>query len=344
MTSLYQIEQSRLLGALGPMLEGGVVEHIELVGAAAILDDPAQVLEIAIAAWPFPLEEPARFSLQGLGYQLAPGYEGEPEMRFSQPERGVVLFISAAGGSIWSNHLLLRDYLRDDLSARQAYAALRPAWQDPAYEKFFAAMLPGAEDWWIQHTGFSPLAKVATELQGCGFPWYFSSGWALDLFLGRVTRLHHDVDIVLDYTDQFKLRQQLAGRGWQFLTPYEKRLSPWPEHMRLEPPRHQLHAHRGSEFIDCLLSHLAGDAWRYRRQPHILRHTSHVARTSPEGWTYLAPELVLLFKSVNTSGLERGKDQRDFEKVLPALAAEPRAWLRWAILATTPEHPWLALL
>ena len=58
----------------------------------------------------------------------------------------------------------------------------------------------------------------------------------------------------------------------------------------------------------------------------------------------LSRPCVLLFKSKNTSGRERSKDQADFEKVRDALEPERRAWLRWALLLADPAHPWIAEL
>jgi hypothetical protein len=63
-------------------------------------------------------------------------------------------------------------------------------------------------------------------------------------------------------------------------------------------------------------------------------------RTSA-GLPYLAPELVLLFKSKNTSGQPRDHDQSDFEQALPHLEPERRAWLRWALMASDPGHAWI---
>jgi hypothetical protein len=54
--------------------------------------------------------------------------------------------------------------------------------------------------------------------------------------------------------------------------------------------------------------------------------------------------IVLLFKSQNTSGRERRKDQADFEKVYTYMEPERRAWLLWAMLATDPEHAWIKQL
>jgi hypothetical protein len=58
------------------------------------------------------------------------------------------------------------------------------------------------------------------------------------------------------------------------------------------------------------------------------------------GLPYLAPEIVLLFKSKPM----QPHDREDFRNALPALGAPARAWLRAAIAATNPYHDWLAWL
>jgi hypothetical protein len=184
---------------------------------------------------------------------------------------------------------------------------------------------------------------VANELREAQFEWYVSGGWALDLLLGKVERLHHDVDVTISYRSQLDLQKHLTDRDWKFVTPYEKRLEPWPPHMLLELPRHQVHAHRDGQFIDFLLTDMEA-FWRYRREPLIVRSREKMSLTSPTGIPYLAPELVLLFKSKNTSNHKRPNDQPDFEKTLPLLEPERRAWLYWALMAVSPDHPWIKQL
>jgi hypothetical protein len=184
---------------------------------------------------------------------------------------------------------------------------------------------------------------VAQELTGLNAPWYVASGWALDLFLGRVTRVHHDVDVAVARSHQLALQQHLIERGWKLITPFEKRLEPWPPHMTLELPRHQVHAHRDGEFIDVLLTDIDHDVWRYRRSPAIVRSVERISLNHHD-LPYLAPELILLFKSKNTSDKPRPQDQADFEGVCAQLDPERRAWLRWALLASDPAHPWIEQL
>ncbi|MEZ4621356.1 MAG: hypothetical protein R2867_38460 [Caldilineaceae bacterium] len=142
------------------------------------------------------------------------------------------------------------------------------------------------------------------------------------------------------------LQQHLLDRGWRWVTPLNHQLEPWPPHMRLELPRHQAHAHQLREngengFLDCLFTDFVGDIWRYRREPSIVQTVERAFLTTADGLRYLAPELVLLFKSRNTGPTDRSKDQLDFERVLPKLDAQRRTWLRWALLVTAPAHPWL---
>jgi hypothetical protein len=71
---------------------------------------------------------------------------------------------------------------------------------------------------------------------------------------------------------------------------------------------------------------------------------SRVGLLSDEGIPFLAPELVLLYKSKSTSGKKRSKDKADFEEVYIRLEPERRIWLRWALLSVDPSHPWIELL
>lgn len=80
------------------------------------------------------------------------------------------------------------------------------------------------------------------------------------------------------------------------------------------------------------------------RDPTIIQTIGRARMSTSAGISFLAPELVLLFKSKNTSGQERSKDQADFEEISAHLEPERRAWLRWALLATDPTHPWIAHL
>ncbi|HEY3475015.1 MAG TPA: GrpB family protein [Anaerolineales bacterium] len=339
----YESERDRLIDALGKVGEGGIVEAIQHVGATSVpgmYGSPC--VDIGLTVWPFPLEEGPRSRLETLGYQMVAGYEEGPEQRFRHHSSSFRLYLMEAGSERWLDLVLVRDYLRHEYAAcEEVSLKKRDALVDRS--QLFEDLLPAAQQWWIGHHQFSPVEAVAGELKNVSFPWYISSGWALDLFLGGVNRVHHDVDVVVSRSAQMELQKHLTGRGWKLVTPFEKHLEVWPPHMQLELPRHQVHAHRGDDFIDFLLTDLDG-VWKYRREPSIVRSLERISLRTESGIPYLSPELVLLFKSKNTSNQERLKDQPDFERTLPHLEPERRAWLRWALVATSPDHPWIERL
>ncbi len=339
--TLANHERARLLAAFGEIPTGGVVENIQHIGATSVPGLPAQ---FALAVHPFPLDADR---LAALGYAITPAHT-EFEQRAQHTTEPFALFICEVGSDEWTHYLLVRDYLRASAAARDVYAAHATGGEPGAAltseTGLFAELLDAAQRWWPAHCGFGPVERVVQELQDFDAPWFISSGWALDLFLGRVTRVHHDVDVVIARADQLVLQRYMTARGWRFVTPLQGVLEPWPAHMRLELPRHQAHAHRDGEFIDFLLTDFTAETWRYRRNPAIIRRVEQATQQSPAGIPYLAPELVLLFKSKNTGTRARRQDDVDFENTREQLSAEARAWLRWALIATEPDHPWIGQL
>jgi len=338
----YESERDRLVHVLGNVVDGGIVEAIQHVGGTSVPDlYSSPCIDIGLAVWPFPLEPNPGSKLEALGYQIVSGYEESPEQRFRHASDAFQLCFMEPGSERWSDLVLTRDYLRHDQEAREKVSLQKKN----AVDKFglFKNLLPAAHKWWIDYHQFSPVEAVANELKDVSFLWYISSGWALDLFVGQVNRVHHDVDVALPRLGQMELQTYLTERGWKFVTPFEKRLEIWPPHMQLELPRHQVHAQRGEEFIDFLLTDMDG-VWKYRREPSVIRSLEKIGLKTERGIPYLAPELVLLFKSKNTSNQERAKDEADFERTLPHLDSERRAWLRWALIAVSPNHPWIQRL
>jgi GrpB-like predicted nucleotidyltransferase (UPF0157 family) len=339
----YEAERGRLIDALGMVINGGIVEEIQHIGATCVPNmQAAPCVDIGLAVWPFPLEAGPRSRLEALGYSILEGQKGNQQQCLQHKSGLFQLFIVEPGTGEFFDFVLLTDYLRHNDRAREATSARK---SDAALDKaiLFEQLLADARRWWIEHYGFSTLEGVSNELKDAPFPWFVAGGWALDLFLGQVQRVHYDVDVVVPRNVQMELQKYLTERGWVLITPYEKRLELWPPRMRLELPRHQVHAHRDEIFIDVLLTDI-DEVWRYRREPAIVRILEKMGLQSESGIPYLAPELVLLFKSRNTSNHERSKDQSDFESVLPRLDFERRAWLRWALAATFPEHVWIGQL
>ncbi len=119
-------------------------------------------------------------------------------------------------------------------------------------------------------------------------------------------------------------------------------IAPWREGEPLVDSAHQVHARNEGKFVDLLFEPREGDQWVYRRNPTIRMPLAEVERRF-DGVPYLAPEVVLFFKSQSLLGPDGGprvKDEADFDRVLPHLGANGRAWLRNTLSFLSPSHPW----
>src|SRR5213080_2679525 len=57
------------------------------------------------------------------------------------------------------------------------------------------------------------IEDVAQEMERFPRPWFVSGGWAIDLFVGRVTRKHADREIGIFRQDQRALQALLSDRA-----------------------------------------------------------------------------------------------------------------------------------
>lgn len=188
---------------------------------------------------------------------------------------------------------------------------------------------------------FEPILRVAALFAGFPRPWYVAGGWALDLFLGRVTRDHADAEVTILRSDQTALREYLRGWSFEKVVPGSpSRPEPWPASEPLELPVHEIHAHRSAgepSEVEILLNESEGPEWRFRRNFEVAMPLSRMDRTGFGGVPVLAPEIVLLYKAKNP----RPRDIHDFRETVPALDADACRWLSSALEACHPGHPWL---
>ena len=185
------------------------------------------------------------------------------------------------------------------------------------------------------------LQTVGALMRGFHAPWCIAGGWALDLFLGRETRPHADVDVALFRADQVLLRQHLVG--WALEKVLGGVLGRWQEGEWLHPPTHEVHARSGDQppvTLEFLLNERAGDRWVFRRNPEVSCPLNRVILRSDTGLPVLCPAIVLLYKAK----APRGVDESDFEAARASLYTEQRAWLESALKTCHPGHRWLAHL
>lgn len=186
--------------------------------------------------------------------------------------------------------------------------------------------------------------RVNKLLAGFEKPWFVAGGWAVDLFLGKVTREHEDIEIAIFRCDQLTLRSYL--KGWEFkkVIPIPKMHTElWKNDEWLDLPVHEIHAENSSgdlPHLEILLNESSDDEWRFRRNPDITRSILMLGTHSQNGIPFLRPEIVLLYKAKNPTS----RDEFDFKNVIKVLGQEPRDWLKQAIEVCYSRHPWLNIL
>jgi hypothetical protein len=193
------------------------------------------------------------------------------------------------------------------------------------------------------------LLECAEALARLRVPFFIAGGWAIDLHLGRITREHHDVDALILRFDQLRLHECLDGWRLKKIVPHPEglidrgTLADWRSGERLELPVHQVNVYRSGETepaFQVMFAESAQGEWIYRRNPAVRMPLDRMGFHSLWGLPYLAPEIVLLFKSKHL----QSHDRLDFNNALPALSVSSRAWLRAALERSSPNHEWLGAL
>jgi hypothetical protein len=188
---------------------------------------------------------------------------------------------------------------------------------------------------------FDP-SRLLEVMRGFAAPWWIAGGWALDLWLGRETRTHQDVDLAILRGDQHKLYDTLHHWELYYATTDHRLLQLRPGQW-LEPPLHGVWARPAPDapwLCEFLLNEHEGAYWLYRRNPMVRMPLAEMGSVISGGIPILVPEIVLLYKA--HEGTE--KDEADFRAVLPHLSPSAVAWLVQALEETTSEHPWTAQL
>jgi len=191
-------------------------------------------------------------------------------------------------------------------------------------------------------SAFQPIVYVSELMRGFPAPWFVSGGWAIDLFVGDVTRKHSDIEIGIYRRDQQLLWSQLSRWSFEKVIPSDEggKWVAWERNQDLCLPVHQIKASRSDaeppEF-EFFLNERSESHWVSRRHAGLTRPVSEVTLVSPVGIPILAPEVQLLFKAKHS----RPKDHADFESVLSRLDQLQREWLATTLRTFHPEHAWI---
>ena len=191
---------------------------------------------------------------------------------------------------------------------------------------------------------FTEPDKVARLLNDLPCRWGVAGGWALDLFLDRVTRKHQDIEVAIFREDQLILREYLSSRGWSFEFVRDGQLFPWPAGKNLELPVHEIWCRipiGPLRRLEVLLNERRENEFVFRRDFRVVAAIDRGFVHAKGGIPVLAPEIVLLYKSKRPS---EAKEQLDFSNMLNALDSERRHWLIESIGLVHPGHEWLGPL
>ena len=226
------------------------------------------------------------------------------------------------------------------------------------------------------------LILQAYELfKSANFDHAICGGYALDMFAGRQLREHGDLDVCFFADDRAEVLQYLLDRDW----PVYGRQGGWDEFpakqfifysitdandpelkdygfwavkpngwMEMVPlpranPGTYLYNNRGFKddeftFIEVCFDRKKDNEYILMENPKITRHMSK-AILFADGIPYLAPEIILLFKTDQWSATNSylgPKMVKDFHAVMPLLDDEQKNWLLSAIESAHGTHtPWL---
>nr|WP_068783632.1 hypothetical protein [Paenibacillus phocaensis] len=174
--------------------------------------------------------------------------------------------------------------------------------------------------------------------------WCIAGGWALDLHLGKQTREHSDVDVIITRDEQFIAYQNIK-RDWMLYKAQDGKLELWEDGEYLNFTG-DIWVSKSSETpwaFQMMIIDTEEKFWTYKRDQSIRRPLDEIYLKTVEGIPYLRPEIQLLHKA--GSSQVREKDFNDFQTMLPSLLPSEKAWLKSSLNRQFPEgHAWLKFL
>ncbi len=156
-------------------------------------------------------------------------------------------------------------------------------------------------------------------------PWAICGGWAIELFVGRSFREHHDLEVSVARNDLAQLHEVLPG--WEFFIPRPGSFVRWPPgHLPAADGAHQIWGRPSPDAmwsVEIMFEDIRDGVLYYRRDPSVTLPLDEAILHTSDGIPYIAPQLQLLYKAKYS----RPRDDEDFAAALPLLSDQQRAWL-----------------
>ena len=204
-------------------------------------------------------------------------------------------------------------------------------------------------------------------MQNTGLDYALCGGHAIDLFLGRKTRPHKDIDVVMFWEDRDKIIQHMLNHGWHVFEPcgteYLHKINNVADQIRnksniwcVKPgnPHYEFTEHKNDmyavdfdnseqtelDYIEILFNTRTDKDFLYARN-HDIKLAYNKAILEIKGIPCLAPEMVLLYKS---TAADENEYQHDFDNASNEMGKEQLTWLSKSLSIMFPQgHKWLEI-
>ncbi|AWN49042.1 amino acid transporter [Methylobacterium terrae] len=191
-----------------------------------------------------------------------------------------------------------------------------------------------AWDAWSPH-------ELGRHLREAVFPWYVAGGWALDVWHGRPTRKHEDLEfaVIREHANYFRA----ILHDLEFFTVKNGTIEYLPPFADVPSDVWQLWGgdmRQGCWRVDMMMEPGTQELWIYKRDQTIRMARSDAVRVSETGIPYLAPIITFLFKAKH----RRKKDQRDFDFAYSKFSTGEKYQLAIWLEKLHPGHEWIGRL
>lgn len=210
------------------------------------------------------------------------------------------------------------------------------------------------------------LNELCEHLFSMNVGWYLCGGFAIDAYLGNITRKHKDVDITVSFNDMKECIQYLKSKGWEIDAPvgnqrlvsvefalqhselnfdniwcYKKGVDFIKTEKTDGPFKYMKFINREQtklDFIEVMFNKIENGIFYYQKNHNITLDIDNAFIKMGEV-TILAPEIILLYKSRNC---ENSDYQHDFDMVINKLDKERYDWFINAMNIAYPQgHIWI---
>ena len=182
--------------------------------------------------------------------------------------------------------------------------------------------------------------EVKKLLEHLTIPWWIAGGWAIDIFIGKQTREHLDIDVLILRKDQFIIKEFLSE--WLLYKTNQPGLALWNKKEFLEIGANSIWCKKNEHspwLMEIMLMDSEDNEWFYRREPKIRGPLNQLGYKSKDNISYLAPEVQILFKAKRYSIV---KNEQDFQNVIPLLSEQQKKWLINSLNIEFPNgHKWI---